>query len=414
MVMMGNLEPVDVAERSTAMAASAARALRRAIAVALSFACLAASHSDAAAAVFGRDDRKPVSTVASVPGSAGVGRLSSSTSGRFCTAFCVADDIIATAGHCLVGTDAGDAPNLEDLAFSLVPDSTTQHTGISTPAPVQSGLAGRAGRTAALNIISGLRQLRTRAPMNAAGDWAIAKLEAPICKGRVLELATEQQAAPSTNSSSDIRGVAPAAFTAWHADTKQSALHIETDCAPLTSLKAPVRRAMARDFTSRKDLLIHGCDTGPGASGAPLLATVNGRPIVAAINTGTYTLVGTEPSEAGHGNASTDTAIANTAVSVDPLRAAIADLRQRKILVSHDGLVRLKHMLNTLGYVAGAANGPTVTPVSDSMFAAIVRFERDRGRRPTGSIDDALLNEVSRALFDSSAVRAGSPAGSSR
>ncbi len=69
-------------------------------------------------AVFGKDDRTPLpERLKSLEGS--VGLLYDQSSRTVCSAFCVGDDIVATAGHCLYGTDHEHTPKLAELHLPL-------------------------------------------------------------------------------------------------------------------------------------------------------------------------------------------------------------------------------------------------------------------------------------------------------
>ena len=128
-------------------------------------------------AVFGSDDRVPLPRDRQLQGK--IGLLFSPKARTLCTAFCVADDVIATAAHCLFRT-AGDAyPALEDFRFGPSKDQPRS----------QVRLAGFASRSSLQNVASGSISLSVRPPIDAAHDWALARLSSPVCRGNVLKLA---------------------------------------------------------------------------------------------------------------------------------------------------------------------------------------------------------------------------------
>ncbi len=79
-------------------------------------------------AVFGKDERIPLpARLKSLEGS--VGLLYDQQTRTVCSAFCVGDDIVATAGHCLYGTDHERAPKLAGFTFRLPAlKQSTPHT----------------------------------------------------------------------------------------------------------------------------------------------------------------------------------------------------------------------------------------------------------------------------------------------
>jgi V8-like Glu-specific endopeptidase len=150
---------------------------------------------EANAAVFGRDDRGQITEATSSRAGDqsalhGGGRIRSSAGTLVCTAFCVADDVIATAAHCLVGVDVGPRPALDAMTVEFRgPGGVTR----------QSALASRREGASPPNIIAGVKRLRTSAPINAAGDWAVARLAEPVCRGRALTVA----ATPADNPAAE-------------------------------------------------------------------------------------------------------------------------------------------------------------------------------------------------------------------
>ena len=121
-------------------------------------------------AVFGTDDRialpakyKDVQQK--------IGLLFNMRSRTVCTAFCVAPDVVATAGHCLHRTLGERAPQLADFWFARNYDTTRDYARIS----------GHANGTAAQQVMSGSMSLNVRPPIDATKDWAMVRLSRPIC-----------------------------------------------------------------------------------------------------------------------------------------------------------------------------------------------------------------------------------------
>src|SRR5262245_32668196 len=105
-------------------------------------------------AVFGADDRGPLpAKYEDVREQRG---LLFSVRGRsVCTAFCVARDVVATAGHCLLKIAGERTPRMGDFWFLRNYDAVRDLTHI----------AGHTNGTAALNVMSGSMSLNVRPPI---------------------------------------------------------------------------------------------------------------------------------------------------------------------------------------------------------------------------------------------------------
>src|SRR4029078_5560734 len=95
-----------------------------------------------------------------------------------CTAFCVAPDVIATAGHCLLGTAGERAARFADFWFARNFDVAREHARI----------AGHANGSAAQHVLVGSMSLSVRPPIDAARDWALVRLAQPVCSKGVLPI----------------------------------------------------------------------------------------------------------------------------------------------------------------------------------------------------------------------------------
>ena len=128
-------------------------------------------------AVFGTDDRGPLpAKYKDVQEKLG---LLFSVRGRsVCTAFCVASDVVATAGHCLLKIAGERTPRIGDFWFLRNYDAVRDIAHI----------AGHANGTAALNVMSGSMSLNVRPPIEATRDWALVRLARPACTKGVLPI----------------------------------------------------------------------------------------------------------------------------------------------------------------------------------------------------------------------------------
>ncbi len=321
------------------------------------------------AAVFGRDDRRPVG--AQIPAQS-IGTLARVGAAPFCTAFCVAADIIATAGHCLNGSDVAAAEDLARITFQL------------PKAGAQSRLAGSAIENEGQNVIAGADKLHTSPPIAAATDWAVAKLARPLCSGRVVRL--------SAGDNADLLDAARAGRIdqiAFHRDRQDADLAISRGCR---SVAFADPNAVARHFTASGTLFFHDCDTGSGSSGSPMLARRSGSDAadVVAINVGTYVLSKGMVAAAGSATEPTSKPVANTAVRIAAVVPALTELQARELLESPTEIRRLELALKRLGYY----RSPIIGRANATLMDAVRDFEMSKGRKPTGLLRRALLKET--------------------
>ena len=266
-----------------------------------------------AAAVFGVDDRRTLSSAEAAIADK-IGTLVSTETGAYCTAFCVAPDVIATASHCLFGTAVTSAPKLSGLVFRLA--STPQSHAATPLATVGRALHSKP-------IQSGTTRLSVAPPIGAAQDWAVARLASPACKSGGLKL--------STLPISQIRIAADKGNIyeiAVHADLPDTLLRYGGPCAIQISFPSADEDIIARDFAAPQSILFHTCDTGGGSSGSPLLIDTPTGPEVVGINVGTYVLSrAVTTSETSDAPAKSEP-IANTAIWIAAIATAAQQLSE--------------------------------------------------------------------------------------
>ncbi len=266
------------------------------------------------AAVFGSDDRTRI-TVADQQLKDKIGTLVATDTGAFCTAFCVAPDMIATASHCLFGTEAAPAPKLNRLLFRLAGASASSaRLALSRP------------EMQLRNLISGTKRLATEPPIGAANDWAVATLDHPACTSGGLHLSART---PEAIKAAAARG--EVYQIASHADLPDRRLRRAAPCAMQDAFAAANRAAITRDFASPAAILFHTCDTGGGSSGSPLLVDTSDGPEVVAVNVGTYVLSRAVPTAQDARSHTVSEPIANTAIEISAIRNAVDVLRQRRM-----------------------------------------------------------------------------------
>lgn len=356
-------------------------AIKLAAGALLALAAVAAFSSSGHAAVFGTDERRPLDAH-TAPLAEKIGTLTAMSTGALCTAFCVAPDAIATASHCVFGTSVSAGPRLRDLDFKL---------GAGTSSERASGLDGARSVSQDQSIISGTQQLAVAPPIGAAQDWAVAKLDTPICSSGGLAIATPAQPAIAVEGArGEIYQVA------IHADLPGAQLRLGGPCAVYNEFPTVPRAALARDFKSLDAIVFHTCDTGGGSSGSPLLVDGPSGPEVIAMNVGTYVLARSAPAAL---KAATNTnksavqseAVANTGITLADMRAAIEELTDGgDTLTNSVDILRIKSMLLDAGFFHGAMTRD-VTP---EMRDAVRRFNTASGHtssaRLTPELDDDL------------------------
>ncbi len=284
--------------------------IRVAAAMALIVAAVASLSSPSEAAVFGRDTRQLL-TAKDKSLQSKIGTLVSSQTGAFCTAFCVAPDLIATASHCLFGTEATPAPNLNALSFSLAAQPS-----------VTTSLARSSARASNPNIISGTTRLAVAPPIGAASDWAIARLANPLCSAGGLR--TSEKSLVEVDEAAAAKQIYQIAV---HADLPDPNLRRAGPCIVRKSFARSTAATIAHDFASPQAVMFHDCDTGGGSSGSPLLIDTPDGPEVVGINVGTYVLSRTVTTSQDANSTPISEPISNTAVAIAAIRNALNAMR---------------------------------------------------------------------------------------
>ena len=326
-------------------------------------------------AVFGRDDRVALpERLASVAARMGV--LFNNPARTVCSAFCVAPAIIATAAHCVaVASPQGARLRPADFLFARAYDRERDYVRIE----------GFSTGAAAQHIYTGEFRLNVRPPIDAARDWALVRLERPVCRQGGIPVRPA--------SSEDILVMAEAGrlfSVSYHRDLPSWTPTYSGPCHAARDFGASSWKTIAPDFESPDEIVLHTCDTGGASSGSPILAETPEGPVVVAMNVGTYvqsrmiTQQGRAPSRQ-----QTET-IANTAVNARVFAEQIAGFQQAAILRAGNPIRQLQEHLSALGFYSGRADGD-YGPV---LKAGIVAYERARGLPVTGLATAPLLSHL--------------------
>lgn len=324
-------------------------------------------------AVFGDDDRRDLpEELGALEGR--IGMLYEQSTQTLCTAFCVAKDIVATAAHCLFQPKNGSLPNLGEVTFRLNYGTTQQNTGIY----------GRRTPYTKHFIAVGTTAFNNEPPLSAPRDWALVKLESPIC--RFGSLKVESRPVEELIDKSRENKIF---HVAYHWDYKHWQLAYSRPCRIELDYNQIKWRLIKKHFIDHDQLLLHTCDTGGASSGSPILLQENpsDTPIVVAINVGTYTRTRILLRQGEVVKKLNPDIIANTGVNGSAFEYIISELENNAFITNHEDMVRLQTQLQARGLYVGAIDGE----LGRGTRSAIVNFETSVGLKPTGLPTLSLL-----------------------
>jgi hypothetical protein len=326
-------------------------------------------------AVFGTDDRASLPPDRSTLRSS-IGLLYEGRTHSVCTAFCVGDDIIATAGHCLFRTAGERPPKLQGFSFRLQP---------LTGAGASSRISGSDRKAESQHVIAGSLQLRVNPPIDAAYDWALLRMREPICKGHALPISRHPEGELIKLSAAQ-----RVYQVSYHRDFGNWELAYGAPCPIRRSFGGADWSAISKDFVDARHVILHTCDTGGASSGSPMLIDGPAGPEVIGINVGTYmqAKVLTQRGEVVHRYKSE--MVANTAVGASAFRPALEALSRADIIATRPEIKELQRLLSVQGHDSGVPDGI----YGGKLNAAIRAFERAEGRNETGLATISLLKRL--------------------
>jgi protease YdgD len=322
-------------------------------------------------AVFGTDERVPLPAGLKSMREK-MGMLFNLRARTVCTAFCIARDTIATAGHCLHRTAGQRPPRLSDFWFARNYDAVRDYARI-------------AGRGSPQYVVSGSARLNVRPPIDASKDWAVVRLSRPVCAKGVLPV----RALPSDEVIA-AAGEGRVFQVSYHRDFTPWKLAYSRTCSVSRSFEAADWTTIAQDFSDPDALILHTCDTGGASSGSPLLIETPAGPEVIGINVGTY-VQSKVLMQAGQvtRRLKADT-VANTAVSATAFAARLEAFREAAILGTPAQLRELQTQLQHRDLFDGKVDGT----YSADLRAAIEAYEAAEGLPVTGLATHALLKRL--------------------
>ena len=325
-------------------------------------------------AVFGRDDRValPIRLMALEEK---IGLLFSQRSRLVCTAFCVAANVVATAGHCLYRTHGEPAPPLADFWFARNFEGKRHFERI----------AGSGRSAAAQHVMSGSMDLNVRPPIDASKDWALVRLSRPACDRGVLPVrALSMEAVIAEATAGRIFQVS------YHRDFKPWRLAYSGPCGVARSFAAADWPVIAGDFADPTQVLLHTCDTGGASSGSPLLLETGEGIAVVGVNVGTY-VQSTVLMEDGRITKRLKAAeVANTAVNSDAFAGKLKTFREAAILTSPEEIRALQMALKLRALYTGTIDGA----YGAGLRSAIEAYEGAQDLPVTGLATKPLLQRL--------------------
>ncbi len=304
-----------------------------------------------------------------------VGLLFNMRTRSVCTAFCVAPDVIVTAGHCLHRTGGEPPPRLSDFSFSPNYEARRGATR----------LAGAATGHAAQFVLAGAATLNVRPPIEATKDWALVRLEQNACSKGVLPV----RAVPTEQVLQDA-AQGRVFQVAYHRDFQPWRLAYSKPCSVQRNFPPSEWPTIAQDFTDPANLLLHTCDTGGASSGSPLLREGPDGPEVIGISVGTYEESKVEIESGRVVKRSKSTIVANTGVNALVFAAKLDLFRSAQIVTAAHQIRALQSALKQRSHYAGPVNGV----YSPELRQAIESFERAQGLTVTGLATQALLRRL--------------------
>jgi protease YdgD len=230
----------------------------------------------------------------------------------------------------------------------------------------------------------GTMTLSLRPPIDAVSDWALVRLDRPVCPAGGLAM--------SRRPTEELLALARERRLynlAVHRDFESFALALGAPCPAARSFDGANWSVISRDFSRADDLLFHTCDTGGSSSGSPLLVDGPAGPEVVGLNVGTY-LQSTAgiAREAAASAAATRPArdIANTAIAAHSLADRVDEFVARTTVRSPAALRQIQDALARQGAYAGPRDGR----MRVSLSIAIKAFEARVGLPVTGRPTEGL------------------------
>ena len=318
----------------------------------------ARASSSTPVAVFGSDDRTAIPQKLHWVAER-TGLLFNNRSRTVCSAFCVADNLIATAAHCMARGQAPGTVRYDDFNFARNYDRSRDFVKVE----------GAANGAASQHILTGDFRLKIRPPIDAAHDWALVRVPRKTCPTKSLDVKV------LSNEEIITEAEAGRIFqVSYHRDFPAWRPAYSKPCAVARDYDAAKWSAIAPDFMSPEQMILHTCDTGGASSGSPLLLETSQGPVVVGINVGTYvqSIVPKPKDDADKPTGRLSEIVANTAVNAGAFAHHIEPLRNAQILSTTAGLRDLQERLRSQNLYGGRLDGV----YGPALKAAIEAYEQ--------------------------------------
>ncbi|MEL6736965.1 MAG: trypsin-like serine protease, partial [Pseudomonadota bacterium] len=203
----------------------------------------------------------------------GIGFLFRNGRGPMCTAFCIADRVIATAAHCLYRRGYDNRADQQSRMSLRLPrqDGPGEYwarAGVSRISPREIEW---------YNLSGDYQRPRQIDASTFNNDWALARIDTPICQNHALPVAHGPERG-------DIKYIGDLFMIGQHNQRVRNKLWWSTCSLLKTERRAVGRRA---DYYQGLDnLFLHNCDGAPGSSGSPIFADFNGTTKVIGVHVG--------------------------------------------------------------------------------------------------------------------------------
>jgi V8-like Glu-specific endopeptidase len=325
-------------------------------------------------AVFGSDDRVPTPAKYKDVREK-IGLFFNLRRRTVCTAFCVASDVIVTAGHCVNGIGGDRVTRFGDFRFARNFDVVRE----------QVQIAGFANGSAAQNVLVGSSSLSIHPPIDATRDWALVRLARPACtKGGLTVRSLPIEQVLSEASAQHVFQLA------YHRDYTPWKLAYSRPCGVAKSFGAVEWKQIERDFAEPETLILHTCDTGGASSGSPLLLDTPDGPEVIGINVGTYEQSKVLMQDGQVKKRLKADTIANTAVASIAFASRLEAFRQAEILATPAQMRELQGLLAKRQVYSGPVDGN----YGAELKGAIEAYEKAEGLPLTGLATMPLLRQL--------------------
>lgn len=325
-------------------------------------------------AIFGADDRREVpEQYSALEGR--IGMLYEPVTQTLCTGFCVAPGVVATASHCLFQSKNNRLPDLSSLTFRI------DYGKIS----LSSGIAG--ARTGAVKhyIAAGTTSFSQEPPLSAPRDWAVAKLDRPICRFGFLDV-EPQTPADLAAAARDGRVFQ----IAYHWDWRHWQLAYGGPCTISRDFNQIRWRFISQHFSNPQDLILHDCDTGGASSGSPLLMKTAKGVVAVGINVGTYTRTRILLRYGRVVKRLKPDVIANTGVTGGAFAHVISRLDSSQIVERREDIRKMQTALHARGLFSAVTDGS----YGRATRTAIRVFEQANNMPVTGLPTVTLFNRL--------------------